>query len=81
MWKWIKSLFDFNKDNKITAEDLELARALAEQSTKVSNEKINKFKKEVDDVVVAAKTVKKEVGDVVDLVKKKPARKKKTSSE
>lgn len=78
MWNWIKKLFDLNRDNKVTAEDLELAKALAEHNIKDSNEKISKFKKEIDDVAVAAKLVVKETKDVVDVVKgKKTARKKK----
>jgi hypothetical protein len=45
MWEKIKSLFmktvDLNKDGKVTAEDLELARALADKKAKDANEVIN----------------------------------------
>jgi hypothetical protein len=45
MWEKIKSWFvktaDLNKDGKVTAEDLELARALADKKAKEANETIN----------------------------------------
>lgn len=45
MWEKIKSWFiktaDLNKDGKVTAEDLELARALAVKKAKEANEVIN----------------------------------------
>jgi len=45
MWEKIKRLFmktaDLNKDGKVTAEDLELARALADKKAKDANEVIN----------------------------------------
>lgn len=45
MWEKIKSWFmktaDLNKDGKVTAEDLELARALADKKAKEANEIIN----------------------------------------
>jgi DNA-binding protein H-NS len=45
MWEKIKSWFakiaDVNKDGKVTAEDLELARALADKKAKEANEVIN----------------------------------------
>ena len=45
MWEKIKSWFiktaDLNKDGKVTAEDLELARALADKKAKEANEVIN----------------------------------------
>lgn len=44
MWQKIKNWFtklDLNKDGKVTAEDLELAKALAEKDIKEANEIIN----------------------------------------
>ena len=44
MWEKIKKLFgllDLNKDGKVTAEDLEVARALADKNAKAANEAIN----------------------------------------
>jgi DNA-binding protein H-NS len=45
MWEKIKSWFmktaDLNKDGKLTAEDLELARALADKQAKEANQVIN----------------------------------------
>jgi CHASE3 domain sensor protein len=56
MWEKIKSWFvktaDLNKDGKVTAEDLELARALADKKAKEANETINA-------VAEAAKKIKK----------------------
>ena len=56
MWEKIKSWFmktvDLNKDGKITAEDLELARAIADTKAKEANETINA-------VVEAAAKIKK----------------------
>jgi hypothetical protein len=56
MWEKIKSWFmktaDLNKDGKLTAEDLELARALADKKAKEANETINA-------VVEAAEKIKK----------------------
>ena len=63
MWEKIKKLFgllDLNKDGKVTAEDLEVARALADKNAKAANEAIN-------EVAEAAAAVKK----VVKGVKKK----------
>lgn len=92
MWNKIKSWFgwaDLNKDGKVTAEDLELAKALAEKTYREANEKINavndqitdavtqvktratNVKKEVADVVVAAKEVANQAGDVVAAAKGK----------
>jgi len=72
MWEKIKSWFgfaDLNKDNKITAEDLEVARAIAEKNFKEANEKINEVVEEVKEVVAKVKTrakrVKEETADVV----------------
>ena len=56
MWEKIKSWFvktaDLNKDGRVTAEDLELARALADKKAKEANETINV-------VVAAAEKIKK----------------------
>jgi Ca2+-binding EF-hand superfamily protein len=63
MWEKIKKWFgllDLNKDGKVTAEDLEVARALADKNAKAANEAIN-------EVAEAAAAVKK----VVKGVKKK----------
>ena len=63
MWEKIKKWFgllDLNKDGKVTAEDLEIARALADKNAKAANEALN-------EVAEAATAVKK----VVKGVKKK----------
>jgi Ca2+-binding EF-hand superfamily protein len=55
MWEKIKNWFgflDLNKDGKVSAEDLELARALADKKAKEANETINA-------VVEAAEKIKK----------------------
>ena len=56
MWEKIKSWFtktaDLNKDGKVTAEDLEVARAIADKKAKEANETINA-------VVEAAEKIKK----------------------
>ena len=78
MWNWIKKFFDFNKDKKVTTEDLKLLRDLAETNIKASNEKINEIKKEIDDVVVATKVLVKETKDVVNSVKGKKTTRNKT---
>jgi hypothetical protein len=56
MWNKIKNWFiktvDLNQDGKVTAEDLELARALADKRAKEANETINA-------VVEAAGKIKK----------------------
>ena len=85
MWEKIKKWFgflDLNKYGKVTAEDLELARALADKKAKEANEKINevvtdvktrvnRVKDEVTDVIVAAKEVANQAGDVVAAAKGK----------
>ena len=60
MWKKIKKWFgllDLNKDGRVTAEDLEVARALADKNAKAANEAIN----EVAEAAVAVKKVVKGV--------------------
>jgi Ca2+-binding EF-hand superfamily protein len=55
MWEKIKKWFgflDLNKDGKVSAEDLELARALADKKAKEANETLNA-------VVEAAEKIKK----------------------
>jgi len=85
MWEKIKSWFgfaDLNKDGKVTAEDLEVAKAVVEKNFKEANEKINeavtevktrvnRVKEEVTDVVAAAKEVANQAGDVVAAAKGK----------
>ena len=58
MWEKIKKWFgflDLNKDGKVTAEDLEVARAIADKNAKAANEAIN----EVTEAAVAVKKVVK----------------------
>lgn len=81
MWEKIKKWFgilDLNKDNKVTAEDLEVAKAVAEKNIKEANEVINKAKKRVKrvkeelvDVNNAMKEVISQAEDVVDATKGK----------
>ena len=85
MWEKIKNWFgfaDLNKDGKVTAEDLEVAKAVVEKNFKEANEKINeavtevktrvnRVKEEVTDVVAAAKEVANQAGDVVAAAKGK----------
>jgi hypothetical protein len=56
MWEKIRNWFmktaDLNKDGKVTAEDLELAKAIADKTAKEANETINV-------VVEAAAKIKK----------------------
>lgn len=51
MWNafkaWFVKTFDYNQDAKITAEDLELAKALAEKDIKEANEILNDSVKKV----------------------------------
>ena len=68
MWEKIKAWFkfaDLNNDNKVTAEDLELARALSEKKIREANEAINAAATEVKTRV---KRVKEELADVKDAV-------------
>ena len=85
MWEKIKNWFgfaDLNKDGNVTAEDLEVAKAVVEKNIKEANEKINevvtdvktrvnRVKEEVTDVIVAAKEVANQAGDVVAAAKGK----------
>lgn len=79
MWEKIKKWFgyaDLNKDGKVTAEDLEVARAIAEQKVKDANDNINqrvaRVKEEVADVVESANETIAQVDDIVAAVKNKP---------
>lgn len=81
MWEKIKKWFglaDLNKDGKVTAEDLEVARAIAEDKLKKANEEINKrvarVKEEIADVKEAAKEVADQAADVVAAAKGKQRR-------
>lgn len=92
MWEKIKGWFgfaDLDKDGKVTAEDLELAKALVEKKYREANEAINdqitdavtevesrvkRVKEEVTDVVAAAKEVANQAGDVVAAAKGKQRR-------
>lgn len=89
MWDKIKKWFgfaDFNRDGRLSAEDIQFAKAIAEQRYKQANEKINavadkteaevkkrisRVKQEAGDVVAAAKEVANQAGDVVAAVKGK----------
>jgi len=58
MWDKIKKLLgllDFNKDGKVTAEDIELAKALAEKTAKEANEAINAVNDQITDAVTQIK--------------------------
>lgn len=81
MWEKIKKWFgfaDLNRDGKVTAEDLEVAKAIAENKIKKANTEINKHvarvKEELADVKDAAKEVANQAGDVVAAAKGKPRR-------
>lgn len=66
MWDKIKKWLgfaDFNKDGKLTAEDFEFAKAVAEEKYKQANEKIN-------DVAEKAEAAVAQVDAVVKKVKK-----------
>jgi Ca2+-binding EF-hand superfamily protein len=72
MWEKIKKWFgllDLNKDGKVTAEDLEVARTLTEKTVKEANEKINTVNDQITDAVTQVKQrtarVKEEVADVI----------------
>lgn len=66
MWDKIKKWLgfaDFNKDGKLTAEDFEFAKAVAEEKYKQANEKINEVAEKAEVAVAqvdaAVKKVKK----------------------
>lgn len=76
MWEKIKKwlgLLDLNKDGSVTAEDLELARALADKKAKEANEAFNIAHSQITDAVTQTKKrvkrVKEEVADVVEAAK------------
>ena len=76
MWEKIKKWFgflDLNKDSKVSAEDLEVARAIADKKTKEANEAINAVNDQITDAVTQVKTrakrVKEEIADVVETAK------------
>ena len=86
MWEkiknWLVKTLDFDRDGKVTAEDIELARTLAEDEIKKANEAINKaatetkkragrVKEEVTDVVETAKETIDQVEDVIAAAKGK----------
>lgn len=71
MWDKIKKWLgfaDLNKDGKLTAEDFEFAKAVAEQKIKDANEAINQAAEKVEAV---ADTVKKTTAKVKAKTKKK----------
>lgn len=62
MWEKIKKWLgfaDLNHDGKITAEDLELAKALAEKKVKEANEVINTVNDQITDAVTQVKKATK----------------------
>lgn len=76
MWEKIKKWFgfaDLNKDGKLTAEDLEVIRAIADKKAKDANEVINGVNSQITDAVTQVKTrakrVKEEIADVVEAAK------------
>lgn len=65
--KWVMGLLDLNHDNKVGAEDLELAKAIAEAKYREANEKINEV---ADKVEVVAEKAKKTAAKVKAKTKK-----------
>jgi len=62
MWEKIKKFFgfaDLNKDGKITAEDLEVVRAIADKKAKEANEAINAVNDQITDAVTQVKKATK----------------------
>jgi hypothetical protein len=62
MWNTIKKwlgLADLNTAGKVSAEDLELARALAEKGLRAANEEINKAAEKPEAVKKVKRTTKK----------------------
>jgi len=79
MWEKIKKWFgfaDLNEDGRLTAEDIELAKAIAEARIKDINEEINerveRIEEEVADVIEAAKKTVAQVDDIVEAAQGKP---------
>jgi predicted metal-binding transcription factor (methanogenesis marker protein 9) len=60
MWNKIKDWFvrtlDLDRDGKVTAEDIELAKALAEKELKKANDEINKAAVVINDQITDAVT-------------------------
>lgn len=60
MWEKIKNWFvrtlDLDKDGKVTAEDIELAQAIANKELKKANDEINKVTAVVNDQITDAVT-------------------------
>lgn len=64
MWDKIKKWLgfaDFNKDGKLTAEDFEFAKAVAEEKYKQANEKINEVAEKAEAAVAQVDVVVKKV--------------------
>ena len=64
MWDKIKKWLgfaDFNKDGKLTAEDFEFAKAVAEEKYKQANEKINDVAEKAEAAVAQVDVVVKKV--------------------
>jgi len=64
MWDKIKKWLgfaDFNKDGKLTAEDFEFAKAVAEEKYKQANEKINEVAEKAEAAVAQVDAVVKKV--------------------
>lgn len=59
MWKkikdWFTNTFDVNNDGKVTVEDAELAKAIAEQEFKKANQAINAVNDQITDSVTQVK--------------------------
>ena len=97
MWEKIKSWFgllDLNKNGKVTAEDLELAKAIVDKKAKDANETINEaveefkarvesVKEEVADIKIAVEETINQVGDIAKAAsgKKRSGRKKKAKND
>ena len=84
MWQkfinWFK-VFDLNKDDRVTAEDLEFAKAIAEKNLKEANQLINeakvsakRVKEELVDVGKSVKEVLNQADDIIDAAKGKKRR-------
>ena len=71
MWEKIKKWFgflDLNKDGKVSAEDLELARALADKKAKEEVDKLNS----ADQMIFQTEKQLKEFGEKLSEDKKQP---------